>query len=100
MPLTVDLLTEIRHAAENPQKVRCLAAISCNRLFYWCNFLVKYCTPMKIALPDGHLAVSPEAYSQSYPQKLCVRIFFFQGNGLRQYAKVFSNITLQALEPV
>jgi len=100
MPPTVDLLTEIRSPGENPQEPRCHAAISCKLLFYICNFLVKYCTPMKIALPDGHLAVSPEAYSQSYPQKLCVRIFFFQGNGLRQYAKVFSNITLQALEPV
>jgi hypothetical protein len=61
--------------------------------------LFKYCTEMKIALPDGHLGFLRGPYSQSYPQNLWVSQFLFYSNGLRAYAKVYSNIDRQASDP-
>jgi hypothetical protein len=61
--------------------------------------LFKYCTEMKMPLPDGHLGFMPRPYSQSYPQNLWVSNFLISGNGLKAYAEVLSRIDPQASEP-
>ncbi len=99
MPPTVDLLTEIRQVCETLANTVVSAVNQCNALFLKCIILFKYCTEMKIALPDGHLGIPGGAYSQSYPQNLWVMNFLFHSNTLRAYAKVFSSIGRQAPEP-
>ena len=99
MPPTVDLLTEIRQVCETPANTGVSATHQYKPLFLKCLILFKYCTEVKIALPDGHLGISGGAYSQSYPQNLWVMNFLFHSNKLRAYAKVFSSIGRQASEP-
>jgi hypothetical protein len=98
-PPAVDLLTEIGKTRQNPHHSVVSAADKSNTLFLNNIILFKYCTEMKITLPDGHLGVSGGAYSQSYPQNLWVMNFLFHSNSLRAYAKVFSSIGWQAPEP-
>jgi len=58
--------------------------------------LFKYCTEMKMPLPDGHLGFLPDPYSQSYPQNLWVSKFLICSNGLKAFAKILSSIDPQA----
>jgi hypothetical protein len=97
-PLLVDLFTEIRQAPQSPEGCGSFLHDDRNTLFLNNIILFKYCTEIKMALPDGHLGVSRGAYTQSYPQNLWVSIFFFSSNSLRAYAKTFSNIARQAPE--
>jgi hypothetical protein len=99
MPPAVDLLTEIRQVCETPANIGDYAMRQYKSLFLKCLILFKYCTEMKITLPDGHLGISGGAYSQSYPQNLWVMNFLFYSNKLRAYAKVFSSIGRQATDP-
>jgi hypothetical protein len=99
MPPTVDLLTEIRQLSQTPANAGVSVAHQYKSLFLKCLILFKYCTEMKITLPDGHLGIPGGAYSQSYPQNLWVINFLFYSNKLRAYAKVFSSIGRQASEP-
>ncbi|MDP1610116.1 MAG: hypothetical protein Q8M11_03595 [Sulfuritalea sp.] len=99
MPQGVDLFTEIRKPAQFRQKPGCSLANVYNILFLNSVILFKYCTEMKMPLPDGHLGVSGKAYPQSYPQNLWVSGFSFYSNSLRLNAKVLSSIVCQAVEP-
>jgi hypothetical protein len=98
-PPAVDLLTEIRQVCETPAIAGASAMRRYKSLFIKCLILFKYCTEMKITLPDGHLGIPRGAYSQSYPQNLWVMYFLFSSNSLRAYAKTFSSIGRQAFEP-
>ena len=99
MPPTVDLLTEIRQVCETPALTGVSVAHQYKSLFLKCLILFKYCTEMKITLPDGHLGIPGGAYSQSYPQILWVMNFLFCSKSLKAYAKTVSSIGRQAIEP-
>ena len=99
MPLVVDLFTEIRQASQLLGWSASFPHDECNMLFINNFILFKYCTEIKMALPDGHLGISNLAYTQSYPQNLWVSIFLFCSNGLRPYAKILSSIDRQPFEP-
>ena len=99
MPPAVDLLTEIRQVCKTLANAGTSARRQYNSLFLKCLILFKYCTEMKITLPDGHLGIPRGAYSQSYPQNLWVMNFLFRSKSLRAYAKTFSSIGRQAFEP-
>jgi hypothetical protein len=68
-------------------------------LFLNKKILLKYCTEMKIAKPDGNLGVRRGAYPQSYPQILWVSLFTFSSNSLSALGEVISKIHRQAFEP-
>jgi hypothetical protein len=97
-PSALDLFTEFGSSAEVRASKRVSAPIGRKPLFLNDIILFKYCTEMKIALPDGHLGDLPEAYPQSYPQNLWVSCFLFRSNSLKPYAKTFSSIGRQAFE--
>lgn len=98
MPPTIDLFTEIRKDPKVPVPLEAPSAFLNNLLFLNNNILFKYCTEMKIALPDGDLGACPGAYSQSYPQNLWVSHFLLCSNSLSNYANTFSSICRQATD--
>ena len=96
LPSAVDLFTEIGKAPWVLQQAGVFLLRVRNLMFLNNFILFKYCTERLNALPDGHLCVFREAYSQSYPQILWVSHFPFCSNKLKANSKIFSSIGQQA----
>jgi hypothetical protein len=97
-PRGVDLFTEIGKPLQFRETPGRHPENTYNTLILNGVILFKYCTEMKMPLPDGHLGFCGRAYSQSYPQILWVSSFLFYSNSLRPNVEALSSIVWQAVE--